>query len=114
MFIRRTPPRALSGSCCPLIVQFKDVGVEYDAYAGLVERQISEGCHGLLVNATSGEPTTLTPDERFEIAVMAKSVSAGRVLVGADRASQSHAETVSLFACYAKLDVDSIVVVTPY
>jgi len=65
VFIRRTPQRALSGSCCPLIVQFKDVGVEYDAYAGLVERQILEGFHGLLVNATSGEPTTLTPDGRF-------------------------------------------------
>ena len=49
----------------------------------LVERQISEGSHGLLINATSGEPTTLTLDERFEIAVMANSVSAGRVLVRA-------------------------------
>jgi dihydrodipicolinate synthase/N-acetylneuraminate lyase len=33
----------------------------------LIERQIMQGTHGLLVNATSGEPTMLTVEERGQL-----------------------------------------------
>ena len=51
---------ALRGAYCPLIVPFRDEKIDYDTYGELIERQIAEGTHGLLVNATSGEPTMLT------------------------------------------------------
>ena len=50
----------LRGAYCPLIVPFRDGKIDYDTYGKLIERQIAEGTHGLLVNATSGEPTMLT------------------------------------------------------
>jgi 4-hydroxy-tetrahydrodipicolinate synthase len=56
----------------PLVVPFKSGAVDYDQYAELIEWQIEQGTHGLLVNATSGEPTTLTLDEKarlIEVAV---------------------------------------------
>ncbi len=55
---------ALRGAYCPLIVPFRDEKIDYDTYGKLIERQIAEGTHGLLVNATSGEPTMLTLEER--------------------------------------------------
>ena len=51
---------ALRGAYCPLIVPFRNQKIDYDTYGKLIERQIAEGTHGLLVNATSGEPTMLT------------------------------------------------------
>ena len=55
---------ALRGAYCPLVVPFRDGKIDFDCYGRLIERQIAEGTHGLLVNATSGEPTTLTVEER--------------------------------------------------
>jgi 4-hydroxy-tetrahydrodipicolinate synthase len=49
----------LRGVYCPLIVPFRNGKIDFDTYGKLIERQIAEGTHGLLVNATSGEPTML-------------------------------------------------------
>jgi hypothetical protein len=46
----------LRGAYCPLIVPFSGGKIDFDTYGKLIERQIAEGTHGLLVNATSGEP----------------------------------------------------------
>jgi 4-hydroxy-tetrahydrodipicolinate synthase len=104
----------LRGSFVPLVVPFADGAVDYDAYARLCAWQIGRGSHGLLVNATSGEPTTLTLEERATLVEAAMEVAKGRCPVCAGTASQSHAETVALTARYQDLGVDAIVVVTPY
>ncbi|XWN32901.1 MAG: 4-hydroxy-tetrahydrodipicolinate synthase [Devosia sp.] len=104
----------LHGSFVPLVVPFDEGRVDYGAFSKICEWQIEKGSHGLLVNATSGEPTTLTLEERARLVEVAKDVSAGRVPICAGTASQSHAETVELVGRYERLDVDAIVVVTPY
>jgi hypothetical protein len=50
--IRKVP--FLKGAFTPLVVPFKSGAVDYDQYVELIEWQIAEGTHGLLVNATSG------------------------------------------------------------
>ena len=68
----------LQGAYCPLIVPFRDGKIDFDTYGRLIERQIVEGSHGLLVNATSGEPTTLTVEERGQLVEFAIKTSNGR------------------------------------
>lgn len=104
----------LSGAYVPLVVPFDDGAVDFEAYAGLCAWQIDKGTDGLLVNATSGEPTTLTLEERAQLVETAMEVSGGRCPVCAGTASQSHAETVALIERYQALGVDSVFVVTPY
>lgn len=104
----------MKGAFVPLVVPFQEGEVDYDSYARICEWQIAKGSHGLLVNATSGEPTTLTLEERARLVEVAVGVSAGRRPVFAGTASQSHAETVTLIERYQKLEVDAIFVVTPY
>jgi 4-hydroxy-tetrahydrodipicolinate synthase len=104
----------LRGAFVPLVVPFDDGKVDYDAYARICEWQIEQGSHGLLVNATSGEPTTLTLEERARLVEVAVDVSAGRCPVCAGTGSQSHAETVTLAERFQKLGVASVFVVTPY
>jgi len=106
--------QCLKGSYVPLVVPFRGGTVDYDSYARICEWQIAKGTHGLLVNATSGEPSTLTLDERARLVEVAKGVAGGRVPVCAGTASQSHQETVTLIERYQRLGVEVVIVVTPY
>jgi Dihydrodipicolinate synthetase family len=83
----------LKGGFTPLVVPFKSGAVDYDQYAELIEWQIEQGMHGLLVNATSGEPTTLTREEKTRLIQVAVETSARRRPVVAGIPAESHAES---------------------
>jgi 4-hydroxy-tetrahydrodipicolinate synthase len=104
----------LRGAYCPLIVPFRGGKIDFDTYAALIERQIAEGTHGLLVNATSGEPTTLSVEERGELVEFVVKTAKGRRPVCAGTASESFEATADLIERFDKAGADSILVVTPY
>jgi 4-hydroxy-tetrahydrodipicolinate synthase len=104
----------LTGSVPPLITPFRDGEVDYDAYARLVKFQIDHGTHGILVNGTTAEPTTLTAEERNQLVKIAVQVADKRIPVVAQTGSQSHAETVALTEFATKAGADALLVLTPY
>jgi 4-hydroxy-tetrahydrodipicolinate synthase len=104
----------LKGAFTPLVVPFQDGLIDYDRYAALIEWQINQGTDGLLVNATSGEPTTLTLDEKAQLIDLAVKTSAGRRPVAAGIPAESHAEAVTLLGRAEKAGADTVVSVTPY
>ena len=104
----------LKGAFTPLIAPFRGGEVDYDLYAKLIEWQISQGAHGLLVNATSGEPTTLTLEEKARLIEVAVQTAAGRKPVVAGIPAESHAEAVTMLARAEKAGADAVVSVTPY
>jgi 4-hydroxy-tetrahydrodipicolinate synthase len=106
---------ALRGSIPPLITPFRDGVVDYDAYARLVEFQVEEGSHGILVNGTTSEPSSLTVEERNRLVDVAVEANAGRVTLVAATGSQSYAETEALTRhAAAHGAVDALLIVTPY
>jgi 4-hydroxy-tetrahydrodipicolinate synthase len=110
----RLPKNFLKGSIPPLITPFKSGKVDYDAYAGLVEFQVKNGSHGILVTGTTSEPSTLTTDERNRCIDVAVEAAAGKVPIVAATGSQSHAETVVLSEYAEKAGADALLIVTPY
>lgn len=105
----------LRGSIPPLVTPFKNGQVDFDAYAGLVEFQIREGSHGVLVNGTTSEPSSLTVEERNRIVDVAVEAANGKTTVVVATGSQSFAETEALTKHAAsKQDVDALLIVTPY
>ncbi|MGH7106590.1 MAG: dihydrodipicolinate synthase family protein, partial [Acetobacteraceae bacterium] len=54
----------LKGSIPPLVTPFRNGAVDYEGYARLVEFEIENGSHGILVNGTTAEPSTLSVEER--------------------------------------------------
>ena len=104
----------LRGSIPPLITPFKNGDVDYDAYAALVDFQIEEGSHGILVNGTTAEPSTLTLEERNRLVTLALEVTAGRVPVVAATGSQSLAESRALTEHAIAAGADSLLIVTPH
>ncbi|MDA0681068.1 MAG: 4-hydroxy-tetrahydrodipicolinate synthase [Proteobacteria bacterium] len=105
---------AVKGSIPPIVTPFCDGAVDYKAYAGLVDFQVSEGSHGILVNGTTAEPSTLTIAERNRLVDIALETVNGRVPVVAATGSQSLAETEQLTAHAAKAGADALLIVTPY
>ena len=104
----------LKGSIPPLITPFRDGKVDFDAYAAMVEFQVSEGSHGILVNGTTAEPASLSVDERNRIVDVAIEVASGRIPVVAATGSQSLAETELLTDHAVHAGADALLIVTPY
>ena len=108
------PLARLRGSIPPLLTPFRDGEVDYDTYASLVEMQIRESSHGILVNGTTSEPASLTTEERNRLVTLAVEVAKGRVPVVAATGSQSIWETKLLTEHAAKAGADALLIVTPY
>jgi 4-hydroxy-tetrahydrodipicolinate synthase len=104
----------LKGSMPPLITPFRDGAVDYDTYAALVDFQIREGSHGILVNGTTSEPASLTIEERNRIVDVAVAAGAGRIPIIAATGSQSLAETEQLTDHAVTAGADALLIVTPY
>lgn len=104
----------LKGSIPPLITPFRNGEVNYDAYAVMVEFQVREGSHGILVNGTTSEPASLSVEERNRIVDVAVEAAAGRVPVIAATGSQSLAETELLTDHAVRSGADALLIVTPY
>jgi 4-hydroxy-tetrahydrodipicolinate synthase len=105
---------ALAGSIPPLVTPFHGHDVDEDTFAELVERQIVEGSHGVLVNGTTAEPSSLTVEERNRLVDVAVRVAKGRRPVVAATGSQSLAETRALSVHAAEAGADALLLVTPY
>src|SRR5918912_419232 len=91
--------RSLDGINVALVTPFDErEHVAEEALAALVEDQISHGVHGLVVNGSTGEFTSLTPEERKRNVIVTTDAAGGRVpiivQVGAmtTREAVAHAE----------------------
>src|SRR5207244_13571122 len=85
----------LTGSCPPLVTPFKGGAVDYETYARLVERQVAEGSHGIVVNGTTAEPSTLSGEERNRLVETAVRAAAGRMPVLAPTGRPSPRDTLA-------------------
>lgn len=109
------PASSLRGSFPPLITPFKEDGtVDLETYARLVEFQIEGGSDGIVVTGTTGEPSTLSPDERLQLLKVAVTTARGRIQVVAATGTQSHADTLAMTVAAEKLGADGVLIVTPY
>jgi 4-hydroxy-tetrahydrodipicolinate synthase len=104
----------LRGSYPPLITPIRSGAVDFETHARLLERQISEGSHGVVINGTTAEPSTLSVEERIELVRLAVKTARGRIPVVAATGSQSHSETIELTTAADKAGADAVLVVTPY
>ena len=104
----------LKGSMPPLVTPFRGGAVDYDAYGELVAFQIENGTHGIVVNGTTAEPSTLSVEERNRLVDVAVAVAAKRVPVVAATGTQSLADSLQLTEHAARAGADALLIVTPY
>ena len=104
----------LKGSIPPLVTPFRNGTVDYEGYARLVEFEIENGSHGILVNGTTAEPSTLSVEERNRLVDIGVEVAGGRIPVVAASGSQSLEETRVLSEHAARAGADALLIITPY
>ena len=104
----------VKGSIPPIITPFSNGDVDLDTYAKLIEFHVNEGSHGILVNGTSAEPSTLTVAERNQLVDVAITTSNNSISVVAATGSQSLAESKALTDHAVAAGADALLIVTPY
>lgn len=102
------------GSATALITPFTESGVDFDAYAKLLNFQIENGTDALVVLGTTGEPATMSAKEKDEVIKLAVKTVKGRVPVIVGTGSNSTAQAVENSKNAEKLGADALLVVTPY
>ena len=110
----KLPKKFLRGSIPPLITPFTKGRVDYDAYATLVEHQMKNGSHGILVNGTTSEPASLTVEERNRIVDVAVESASGKIPIVVATGSQNMQETAILTEHAQNAGADALLIVTPY
>lgn len=103
------------GTATALITPFtKDDKVDVKALCEIVERQIASGVDALVALGTTGEPATLSEEEKKQVVEVCIKQTRGRVpvIVGAGSNSTRHAIETCRMA--QNLGTDGLLVVTPY
>lgn len=104
----------LRGSYPPLVTPFRGGEVDYECYGKLVDYQIAGGTHGILVTGTTGEPSSLSVEERQKLLEAAIKAAKKRVPVVAATGTEAWATTLELTRHAEKAGADALLVVTPY
>lgn len=104
------------GSIAPLPTPFKNDGgaIDTDAIRRLVEFQIANGSHGLSSTGTTGEPTSLSLEERKLVIRTVVEESSGRLPVLAGTGSNWTEESVALSQYAREVGADGVLAVAPY
>ena len=102
-----------AGSYTPLVTPFTDSAVDLERFEESVERQVQGGSSGVVVTGTSGEPTSLSAQERVTLYQRAVDVAQGRLSVVAATGASDQNTTFKLTDAAAKAGVDAVLVVSP-
>ncbi|MHA7900593.1 MAG: 4-hydroxy-tetrahydrodipicolinate synthase [Henriciella sp.] len=102
------------GSIPALVTPFKNGAIDRDAFADLIERQISGGSAALVPCGTTGESATLSHDEHREVVELCIQIAGGRVPVIAGAGSNSTREAIELVDHAKTVGADAALVICPY
>ena len=97
-----------------MITPFDDNGINFDEFGRMIDYLIERKADALVVCGTTGEPATMTADERRAAIGFAVKKVAGRVPVIAGCGCNNTAETVKNAREAQSLGADALLVVTPY
>lgn len=107
--------KRLRGSIAPVITPFKaNYDIDFDKQSELIEYQLENGSHAISVTGTSGEPSSLTTEERVQVMENAMKTINGRVPFAPGTGSTNHDETLYLTKKAEEMGADAAMVIVPY
>jgi 4-hydroxy-tetrahydrodipicolinate synthase len=102
------------GSATAMITPFTEDGVNFESFGNMIEYQIVNGTDMLVVLGTTGEPATMTEEEK--LAVMEYTIKRvnGRAKIVFGTGCNCTAKAVENSKLAEKLGADGLLAVTPY
>ena len=102
------------GAGTALVTPFTKDGIDFESLDKLIDFQLDGGIRNILVLGTTGEPTTMTQDEKKSVVdyVVKKVNHRAKVVVGVGcNCTQS---TIDMCTLFDNSGIDGLLVVTPY
>ncbi len=103
-----------NGILTAMITPFDEYGVNFTEFGKMIEYQIDGGTDALVVLGTTGEPATMTEDEKTETIKYAVKKAAGRIKIIVGAGSNDTAKAVAASKRAEELGADGVLAVTPY
>ncbi len=104
----------IHGSIVPLVTPFRSGSLDERSLASLVDWQIASGSHGISVTGTTGEPSSLSREERKRVYEIVSEAINKRIPFVPATGSNNLEETLELSRYAEKLRADAVLVITPY
>lgn len=89
-------------------------GVNFEAFGRMIEYQIANGTDALVILGTTGEPSTMTDEEKTAVMRFSVEKIAGRAKIIFGAGSNCTAEAVKAAKLAERLGADGLLCVTPY
>lgn len=102
-----------NGAITDLVTPFSEGEVDLEAFSDLVEWQISEGSHGLLVASRTGEAPTLTMNEVTSLVQRCLDITAGRIPVMAAVGGVTIDDATEQATALLNLGIDALYLMLP-
>ena len=102
------------GAATALITPFVDDKIDYDNLERLVKAQLDGNIDALIINGTTGEPTTMTHKERTKVASTVIEIVNKRIPVILGAGSNNTYTVIEYAKENQDLGADGILTVTPY
>lgn len=102
------------GSGVALCTPFDDKGVNMNTLGRQIDFQIEKGTDALIICGTTGEPSTMTEEERIAAIEFTVKKTAKRVPVIAGTGGNCTKEVIAFSKIAEKLGADGLLIVTPY
>ncbi len=97
-----------------LVTPFTEDGVNFDAFGALIDFQLDNGIDALIVLGTTGEPSTMTDQEKADALAYAVGRAKGRVPVIAGAGGNDTRRAIEAAKVARDAGADALLIVTPY
>ena len=102
------------GVCTALVTPFLNGQINYPMAQLLLKRQLEHGIRSVVIAGTTGEASTLSDEEKFELFKRAKSYVGNNCTIIAGTGSNSTEHAIALSRMAEKAGADALLVVSPY
>ena len=107
-------PTVFTGTATALLTPFSEGEIDYESLENMIEVQIEGGVSAILVAGTTGESSTLTVKEHYELVRFSKKCIHGRLPLLAGCGSNSTSHAIELVHAVCEGGADALLAVTPY
>lgn len=104
----------LNGTATAMITPFTENGVNFEVLGDMIEYQIENGTDALVILGTTGEPATMTEEEKIKVMEYSVKKIDGRAKIIFGSGSNCTAKAVEASKRAESLGADGLLVVTPY
>ena len=102
------------GTATALITPFTESGVDFESLNRLLDQQVANGVNALVILGTTGEPATMSLDEKKSVIEFTVKKLKGKLPIIVGTGANSTKAAIEMSGLAEQMGADALLVVTPY